>query len=275
VGAGLTVSRMLKRRLLAAAFAVATLLGFGGHPFFGRTVAAALDVSAAEGQLVELLNTDRAAAGLPPLQADPKLMDVARWRSEDMVARAYFGHDIGGFTIARLLRERQIPFKLAGENIVSNTFEDGITVGLAQTELMKSASHRDNVLRADYNLVGVGIAVGPDRRTVFTQVFVQSVPPTPTPQPTAQSTLQGTPGAQGTGTAATPRVGTGTAATATSTTPTLAAPATSQVATPQAPPPAATATSATTAPALSFAPTQVPLPVEPPVAGPAGSVLPG
>ena len=173
MGTSLTVSRMLKRRLLAAAFALATLFGFGGHPFFGRTAAAALDVSAAEGQLVELLNADRTAAGLPPLQTDSRLMDVARWRSEDMVARNFFGHDIGGFTIARILRDRRIPFTLAGENIVSNTFDDATTVALAQEELMRSSSHRANILRSEYNLVGVGVAVGAGRRTVYTQVFIQ------------------------------------------------------------------------------------------------------
>ncbi|CAA9281745.1 MAG: Probable Co/Zn/Cd efflux system membrane fusion protein [uncultured Chloroflexi bacterium] len=198
VRTGFTMSRMLKRRLLAVAFALATLFGFSGHPFFGRIASAALDVSAAEGQLVELLNADRAAVGLPPLQSDPRLMDVARWRSEDMVARTYFGHDMGGFTIGRLLREHQVLFSLAGENIVSNTFEDMITVGLAQAELMKSSSHRENVLRSDYNLVGVGIALGPNRRTVFTQVFVQSAQATPTVQPAPPATPQGTPGTLGT-----------------------------------------------------------------------------
>ncbi len=180
---------MLRRRFLAIVVALASL--FGAQGFVARPAMAAVDVAAAEAQLLDLLNQDRAAAGLLPVRADARLMEVARWRSEDMVARNFFGHDLGGFTIASILRERQIPFRLAGENIVSNTFDDLSTVTFAQIELMKSPTHRENILQADYNQVGIGVAVGLDRKTVFTQIFVQSMPsatPTATPQtvPTPQ-----------------------------------------------------------------------------------------
>jgi uncharacterized protein YkwD len=165
---------MVRRRLLALLFALTSL--FGVQSVLTRPAFGAVDVSAAESHFLDLLNADRTAQGLQPLQADARLMEVARWRSEDMVARNFFGHDIGGFTIARILRDRGIPFRLAGENIVSNTFDDSSTVALAQEELMKSASHRANVLRADYNLVGVGIAIGPNQRTVYTQIFIQGDP---------------------------------------------------------------------------------------------------
>jgi len=162
----------MKRRVAALLVAVSALMG--GHGLSGRTAHAAVDATAAETQLLDLLNADRTAAGLAPLAGDARLMEVARWRSEDMVARNFFGHDIGGYTVARLLLERHIGFNLAGENIVSNTFADGETVARAQEELMKSATHRENVLRPDYNLVGIGVAVGPNNRTVYTQLFVQS-----------------------------------------------------------------------------------------------------
>ena len=161
----------MKRRLVALVVAIASLLGVQGP--LARVAHASIDVAAAELQLIDLLNADRAAAGLQPLSADPRLMDVARWRSEDMVSRNFFSHDLGGFNVGRLLRERQIPFNLAGENIVSNTFDDATTVAAAQVELMKSPDHRQNVLRADYTAVGVGVAVGPNRRTVYTQIFIQ------------------------------------------------------------------------------------------------------
>ena len=164
----------MKRRLVAIAVAITSLFGAQGPLSLTRTAHASVDVAAAEAQLIDLLNADRAAAGLQPLAADPRLMEVARWRSEDMVSRNFFSHDLGGFNVGRLLRERQIPFNLAGENIVSNTFDDGATVAAAQVELMKSADHRQNVLRGDYTAVGVGVAIGPNRRTVYTQIFIQS-----------------------------------------------------------------------------------------------------
>jgi uncharacterized protein YkwD len=164
----------MKRRLVALAVALSSLFGAPGPLSFARTAHASVDVGAAEMQLIDLLNADRAAHGLQPLTPDPRLMEVARWRSEDMVSRNFFSHDLGGFNVGRLLREREIHFNLAGENIVSNTFDDAATVAAAQVELMKSTDHRQNVLGADYNAVGVGVAVGPNRRTVYTQIFVQT-----------------------------------------------------------------------------------------------------
>jgi uncharacterized protein YkwD len=110
---------------------------------------------------------------LQPLQADPRLMDLARWRSEDLLARNYLSHDIGGFTISRVLQARQISYTLVGENLVLNTFDEARTVMMAHDSVMRSSSHRANALRAEFNLVGIGMAVGPNRRVVFTQVFLQ------------------------------------------------------------------------------------------------------
>ncbi len=132
------------------------------------------DVGAAESQFLDLINADRAAYGLPPLHPDPRLMEVARWRSEDMVARNFFSHDIGGFNVYQVLKERQIPFRLAGENIAYNTFDESETVAVAQASLMQSPGHRANILRPEFNLVGVGIATGPGRKTIFTQIFIAS-----------------------------------------------------------------------------------------------------
>lgn len=137
------------------------------------TSGATLDVAAAESAFLDLLNADRTANGLAPLQADPRLMDLARWRSEDMVARNFFSHDIGGLTIFQLLRDRQIPFRVAGENLAYNTFDEARTVAVAQDGLMSSPGHRANILRAQFNLVGVGVAAAPDGKVVYTQVFIQ------------------------------------------------------------------------------------------------------
>lgn len=163
---------VLTRRMLTAAVALASLVG--SHSLTGQTALAAVDVTQAEAQLLEFLNADRVAFGLAPLQTDSRLMEVARWRSEDMVARNFFSHDLGGYTIARILRDRQVRFALAGENLVSNTFNDSTTVHLAHEELMRSDSHRENILRDEFDFVGVGVAIGPNRRTVYTQVFIQS-----------------------------------------------------------------------------------------------------
>src|SRR5918998_99345 len=71
-----------------------------------------------EVELVAMTNRTRAAAGLPPLEIDPRLVSMARWRSRDMVERGYFSHDLpGGGTVFDVLTRRDYCFRLAGENI--------------------------------------------------------------------------------------------------------------------------------------------------------------
>ena len=49
--------------------------------------------SAADEQLLATLtNQARAAAGLPALNMDAALNDMARWRSKDMIDKGYFSH---------------------------------------------------------------------------------------------------------------------------------------------------------------------------------------
>lgn len=165
-------ARRLRALIIGAGLAATLLLGTelaAVHAAF----ASGLDVAAAEAQFLELVNAERVAAGLQPVQSDPRLVELARWRSEDMVARNFFSHDIGGFYVALLLGERQIAFSLAGENLASNTFDDEKTVTIAHSALMRSRSHRANVLRPEFNLAGIGVAIGPDNRKVFTEIFIQ------------------------------------------------------------------------------------------------------
>src|SRR5689334_14477254 len=92
-------------RARACALPFARPFAAGAAPLaaYPSAPAAALDVAAAEAQFLDLLNADRTGNGLALLQADQRLMDLARWRSEDMVARNFFSHDIGGLTIFQLL----------------------------------------------------------------------------------------------------------------------------------------------------------------------------
>ena len=100
-------------------------------------------------------------------------MELARWRSEDMVTRNYFSHDIGGYVVSRVLKERQIAFRLAGENLADTTYDDARTVPAAESGLMSSPGHSANILRSEFNYVGVGIAAATDGRIVLTQIFIQ------------------------------------------------------------------------------------------------------
>src|SRR5687768_3732756 len=121
--------------------------------------------------LIDLVNADRAANGLSALEFDPGLATVARWRSEDMAARGYFSHDIGGYQVFQVLRDWGIAYRVAGENLAYNYHAPEQTAAQAERALMESPSHRANILRGDYTHVGVGVAVAPDGRFLFTQLF--------------------------------------------------------------------------------------------------------
>ncbi|MGI8422517.1 MAG: CAP domain-containing protein [Chloroflexota bacterium] len=124
-----------------------------------------------EMRVIELVNADRAAHGLLALEFDPSLASVARWRSEDMAARSYFSHDIGGYQVFQVLRDQGVDYRVAGENLAYNYFAPEETALRAEKSLMESPTHRANILRADYTHVGVGVAVSPDGRYLFTQLF--------------------------------------------------------------------------------------------------------
>ncbi len=110
------------------------------------------------------------ADGLTPLDFDAELAAVARWRSEDMVARDYFSHDIGGYMVLQVLKDRGITYRIAGENL-AYVYGTENTAVRAEMALIRSPTHRANVLMVQYTHVGVGVALGPNGSYVFTQIF--------------------------------------------------------------------------------------------------------
>src|SRR5258706_5010659 len=88
---------VLGRRRLAALTLVAILAAAIAAPAAATATATSTPVddatlSAAETAMVSALNADRAAHGLVAVRVDPRLMAIARARSDDMVAKDYFSH---------------------------------------------------------------------------------------------------------------------------------------------------------------------------------------
>ncbi len=120
-----------------------------------------------EAQMLELVNRERAAAGLQTLAADDELREVGRAHSADMFARGYFAHVTpeGRDPFARI-REAGYTFRTAGENLALAP-----TLSIAHTGLMNSPGHRANILRAQFGRVGIGIMDGGRRGLMVTQNF--------------------------------------------------------------------------------------------------------
>jgi len=125
-------------------------------------------------QMTRLVNIDRAAHGLRAVSYDQALTAVARWRSEDMAVRQYFSHDIGavpGLLVFDILRSQGISYRRAGENLADTYVAADAAAADAEAALMRSPTHRANILGADFTHLGVGAAVASSGRVVFTQLF--------------------------------------------------------------------------------------------------------
>ncbi|HSO30222.1 MAG TPA: CAP domain-containing protein [Candidatus Sulfomarinibacteraceae bacterium] len=144
--------------------------------------------SAADEQLlVTLTNQARAAAGLASLKVDPKLVDMARWRSKDMIDRNYFSHSIppDGKKVFDYLTSSGYCFKLAGENLGTNNFPDDIATETIQQGFMDSAGHRANILGSSWSVIGIGAYKGADGKHMWTVLFAATCGATATPSPSA------------------------------------------------------------------------------------------
>ena len=120
-----------------------------------------------EQKMLELVNQERAAAGLRPLAPDPELTEVARRHSADMFARGYFAHDTPeGLTPFDRMRAANIRFLTAGENLALAP-----TLAVAHNGLMNSPGHRENILRPQFGRVGIGIMDGGLRGLMISQEF--------------------------------------------------------------------------------------------------------
>lgn len=120
-----------------------------------------------EKQMLDLMNQERQAAGLSPLEADPELTEVARRHSADMFARGYFAHDTPeGLTPFDRMRQADVRFLIAGENLALAP-----TIPVAHTGLMNSPGHRANILRPQFGRVGIGVMEGGMRGLMVSQEF--------------------------------------------------------------------------------------------------------
>ncbi len=131
------------------------------------TVATAPPAPELEAQMLQLVNQERALAGLAPLAPDPELTEVARQHSADMFERGYFAHVTpDGTTPYDRITAAGITFRTAGENLALAP-----TLALAHSGLMNSPGHRANILHSDFGRVGIGILDGGLRGLMVTQNF--------------------------------------------------------------------------------------------------------
>ncbi len=118
--------------------------------------------------MVDLVNTERAKAGLAALRIDSDLAGLARLKSVDIIELGYFSHTSPTYgTPFEMMRAAGVSYTYAGENLAAAT-----SLELAFEGLMGSAGHRENILRKEFTHIGVGVVEGGPYGYVFTQMFV-------------------------------------------------------------------------------------------------------
>ena len=167
---------MARRRPAALALGLALPLAGGILAWGGGRPAEAVEAKDAAKQLFALTNLDRTSNGLSALARDNRLSTVAVARSEDMITRAYFSHQIppDGRTVVDILESLGVPFLAAGENIAWNNATDFATVDAASQDFNNSPHHRENLLDKRWDRMGTGVAEG--GKKMYTVVFMETKP---------------------------------------------------------------------------------------------------
>lgn len=120
-----------------------------------------------EAEMLDLINKERAAEGLSPLEADPEMRTVAVKHSADMFERGYFSHNTPeSKSPFDRMKDEKVRYRTAGENLALAP-----TLKIAHTGLMNSPGHRANILRPQFGRVGIGILDSGRRGLMITQNF--------------------------------------------------------------------------------------------------------
>ncbi|MCA1030251.1 CAP domain-containing protein [Bacillus timonensis] len=126
----------------------------------------ATGLSEFEAKVVELTNVERRKQGLPDLQADTPLSNVAREKSNDMQAKGYFSHTSPTYgSPFDMMRDFGISYNTAGENIAKGQQSAEQVV----QSWMNSEGHRKNILSRDFTHIGVGYN---SSGHIWTQMFI-------------------------------------------------------------------------------------------------------
>ncbi|HBF0592132.1 TPA: sporulation protein [Clostridioides difficile] len=120
-------------------------------------------------EVVDLVNIERAKAGLNPLTLDSSISNVATKKSQDMIDNNYFSHNSPTYgSPFDMLKKFGISYKTAGENIAMGQKTPKEVVNA----WMNSEGHRKNIMNPNFSKIGVGVAQKSGGSIYWTQIFV-------------------------------------------------------------------------------------------------------
>jgi len=126
-----------------------------------------------EQTLLDLTNKDRAANGLPPLSFDPETLAIARERASEQLGPNNLTHydEQGLLAFVVLLDQANLRYGLAGENLARAREDGSDTIGRIEDALMKSPTHRKNILEQRFARAAIGMARDSQGRIAFAEIF--------------------------------------------------------------------------------------------------------
>ncbi|MGE5579021.1 MAG: CAP domain-containing protein [Bacillota bacterium] len=123
-------------------------------------------------RLLALVNEARAAASLPSLEIDEDLCEVAMAHAKDMALSGFFGHvSPNNGTLAARARKAGVSAGRLGENLAGNT-----SVADAHEMLMRSPSHKGNILDKHFTRIGIAVYRGGRYGLMIVEVFASDPP---------------------------------------------------------------------------------------------------
>ncbi|WP_242826072.1 CAP domain-containing protein [Desulfurispora thermophila] len=150
------------RAIWVTLLAMLLLLGLSGAALAGDDAA----------RVAAQVNQLRQQAGVPAVQLDSTLCQLAQLKAQDMVQNNYFGQTSPTYgSFSSMLKKFNISYTSAAQCLVRSTSLDR-----AQQALQNSSSNRKVLLDKKYGRLGVGVAKK-GSYTYLVEVFVQSCQP--------------------------------------------------------------------------------------------------
>lgn len=119
------------------------------------------------GQVVSLVNIERAKEGLAALTVDEKVQAAAQIRA--MECEQSFSHTRpNGSNFATALKEQGVSYRRAGENIAWGQRSPEEVVNA----WMNSPGHRANIMNANFTKIGVGYYQNANGTNYWSQLFI-------------------------------------------------------------------------------------------------------
>ncbi len=121
-------------------------------------------------EILNLVNQERAKAGVPALTLSEKLTSIAYTKAKDMADKNYFSHQSPTYgSPFDMLKQFGVSYSYAGENIAAGQK----TAAEVMNNWMNSSGHKANILNKNYTQLGVGFYRGGQYGTEWVQLFIK------------------------------------------------------------------------------------------------------